>query len=235
MTLASKFQDSDATGVVAHARRKDHGAKAAVDGLTVARSRQIVEAAYDLLEEEGLEGLTIRAVLKRTSLARRAFYERFAGKDDLVLAVFEQAILLAAHYYGEQVSTVSDPMERLRLIVTSISLGTSSPDATDSEQGSRRAAAMSREHLRLAESRPNDLQAALSPLIGLIARILSEGMAAGLVRKCAPQRLATLVYNLVATTSHAELLAEENAQPDRERRITLANDVWEFCRRAIAA
>ena len=29
------------------------------------RSRKIVEAAYDLLEEEGLEGLTVRAVLNR--------------------------------------------------------------------------------------------------------------------------------------------------------------------------
>lgn len=235
MTLASKFPPSAATDVAAHDDRNDHAAKLVADGPILARSRQIVEAAYDLLEEEGLEGLTIRAVLKRTGLARRAFYERFAGKDDLVLAVFEQAILLAAHYYGEQVSAVSDPMERLRLIVTSISLGTSSPDAIGSEQGSRRAAAMSREHLRLAESRPNDLQAALSPLIGLIARILAEGMAAGLVRDCAPQRLATLVYNLVSTTVHAELLAEENAQPDRERRIALASDVWEFCRRAIAA
>ena len=56
------------------------------------RSRRIVEAAYELLEEDGLEGLTIRAVLNKTGLSRRAFYERFEGKDDLVLAVFEQTI-----------------------------------------------------------------------------------------------------------------------------------------------
>ncbi|MFD2429696.1 hypothetical protein ACFSUK_19240 [Sphingobium scionense] len=37
------------------------------------RNQQIVAAAYDLLDEEGLEGLTIRAVLQRTGLARRAF------------------------------------------------------------------------------------------------------------------------------------------------------------------
>src|SRR3974390_2827646 len=46
------------------------------------RSRRIVEAAYDLLNEAGLDGLTIRAVLEKTGLSRRAFYERFAGKDD---------------------------------------------------------------------------------------------------------------------------------------------------------
>ena len=199
------------------------------------RSRQIVEAAYDLLDEAGLEGLTIRAVLKKTGLSRRAFYERFADKDDLVLAVFEQTIRLATTLYSEQVSVLSDPMERLKLIVTWIVLGKSTMEDADSEQSNRLGAAMSREHLRLAESRPDDLQAALSPLLTLIAKQLSDGMEAGLVRNCPPQRLATLVYNLVATTVHTELLAHETAQPDRVRRVQLATDIWEFCRRAITA
>ncbi|MGB8364958.1 MAG: TetR/AcrR family transcriptional regulator [Rhizomicrobium sp.] len=199
------------------------------------RSRRIVGAAYELLEEEGLEGLTIRGVLKRTGLSRRAFYERFEGKDDLVLAVFEQTIRFAASHFSEQVRVLSDPMERLKLIVTCIVLGKSTLEEADSEQSNRRGAALSREHLRLAESRPDDLQAALRPLITLIAQQLSDGMDLGLVRDYAPQRLAALVYNLVSTTVHTELLAQETAQPDRVRRVQLATDIWEFCRRAIAA
>ena len=35
--------------------------------------------------------------------------------------------------------------------------------------------------------------------------------------------------------THAELLAQETAELDRERREQLADDIWEFCRRAIAA
>lgn len=198
------------------------------------RSRQIVDAAYDLLEDEGLEGLTIRAVLKKTGLSRRAFYERFTGKDDLVLAVFEQTIRRAAIHYGEQVRSAPDPMERLRLIVTSIVLG-SALESMPAERTNRRGAALSREHLRLAESRPDDLQAALRPLVNLLAEQLSDGMKAGLVRDYAPQRLAALVYNLVSTTVHTELLAEETARPDRARRAELAQDIWEFCRRAIAS
>src|SRR5579871_4278648 len=121
---------------------------------TGARSRQIVDAAYELLGEEGLEGLTIRAVLNRTGLARRAFYERFAGKDDLVLAVFEQTIRFAATHFAAQIKTLADPMERLRLILTCVALGKSSLDDDDRELPNRFGAAMSREHLRLAESRP---------------------------------------------------------------------------------
>lgn len=199
------------------------------------RSRQIVEAAYDLLKDEGLEGLTIRAVLRKTGLSRRAFYERFAGKDDLMLAVFEQIIRLAASYYGEQLEKLADPMERLQLIVVSIVLGASGAGEEEEEAGARRGAAMSREHMRLAESHPEELQAALQPLIMLIARQLSDGMVAGKVRQGDPLRLATLVYNLVSTTVHTELLAQERLEPDRSRRTALAGDIWEFCRRAVAA
>ena len=198
------------------------------------RSRQIVEAAYELLEEKGLEGLTIRAVLKRTGLSRRAFYERFADKDELVLAVFEHTIRMAAGRYSEQVAALEDPVERVKLIIMCLVLGKSSPDAMDRAESGRRGAAMSREHLRLAESRPDDLQAALSPLLTLIAQQLSDGMDSRSVRRCDPHRLAALVYNLVSTTAHTELLTQKTARPDWSRRVQLAADVWEFCRRALA-
>ncbi len=199
------------------------------------RSRRIVEAAYDLLDEEGLDGLTIRAVLKKTGLSRRAFYERFEGKDDLLLAVFEQTIRMAVSRYAEEFRTLPDPMERLKLIATSIVLGESA-----FKEGNvhirRVGAALSREHLRLAESRPDDLQAALSPLIEFIAQRISDGMEVGLVRSdLPPQRLAVFVYNLVSTTAHTEFLSHETAPPDRIRRVQLSADIWEFCRRAIAA
>jgi AcrR family transcriptional regulator len=199
------------------------------------RSRRIVEAAYELLKDEGLDGLTIRAVLTRTGLSRRAFYERFEGKDDLVLAVFEHTIRMAADHYSEQVETLDDPMERLRLIVTLVVLGSESLEDAGSGENDRRGAAMSREHLRLAESRPRDLQLALRPLIALIARQLSDGMEQGRVREGDPNRLASLVYNLVSTTVQTELLVGEGAGVDIEGREQLAGDLWEFCWRAIAA
>jgi len=87
----------------------------------------------------------------------------------------------------------------------------------------------------LAESRPADLQAALRPLLAVITRQLSEGMEAGCVRSDDARRMGALIYNLVSTTVHTELLAEETARPDREQRARLAADIWEFCRRAITA
>jgi len=213
--------------------RSTHRVLAARREQILERSRQLVEAAYRLLEEKGLEGLTIRAVLERTALSRRAFYERFADKDELVLAVFEQAILMATRRFREQIGSIGDPVARLELIVTNLVLAGGSPHGP--ADAGRRSAAMSREHLRLAESRPDDLQAALSPLLNLIAEQLSSGMKAGAVRREDPARLAALLYNLVSTTVHTELLTRSKARADWAKRVQLAAETWEFCRRAIAA
>jgi AcrR family transcriptional regulator len=206
-----------------------------MDGDMSDRTRLIVAAAYDLLDEAGLEGLTIRAVLTRTGLARRAFYDRFAGKDDLVLAVFAHTLHTAAALFAEQVRSLPDPIARLRYIITSIVLGRGTIDPRLANGGQRRGAAFSREHLRLAEARPAELHRAVSPLIDLIATQLGEGMAVGQVRPAPVPRLAALVYNLVSATVHTELLAEEGTRPDIDRRTALAEEIWEFCRRAIMA
>lgn len=198
------------------------------------RGDLIVAAAYHLLDEHGLEGLTVRAVLNRTGLNRRAFYERFSGKDDLVLAVFEQTLELLATQCRDHVSTIHDPLERLRFIVTFVVFGSPLAGA-EPVRNIRRNAALCREHMRLAESRPDDLRVALRPLIALMCEQLAAGIESGQVRDRPPERLATLVYNLVSTTVHAETLAQEAGDPERADRTQLADDIWEFCRRGIAA
>lgn len=201
------------------------------------RGRMIVTAAYDLLHEEGLEGLTIRAVLKRTGLARRAFYESFAGKDDLVLAVFRQSLHSAADYFRAQHPEGNDPLTGIKLVIDSLVLGSIGTNANTpaSAPSDKRGAALSREHLRLSEARPAELQAALAPLLDLIAELLNAAMACGQVRPCDAELQARLIYNLVATTVHTELLTKEGEQPDPARRLRLAGEIWEFCRRAIQA
>lgn len=208
------------------------------DGLATgddARTNALINAAYGLLDDAGLDGVTIRAVLARTGLARRAFYDRFAGKDELMLAVFRASLRAAAAQFSERIGVDGDAMAALKLIVTGIALGRAGVAADGEWERSRRSAALSREHLRLAEAHPAALHDAVRPLVDLIAAQLAAGMATGSVRQGDPLRLANLVYNLVSTTVHAELLAEDAGPPDRARRAQLADDIWQFCQRAIAA
>lgn len=200
------------------------------------RKQALIDAAYELLDQAGLEGLTIRAVLSRAGLARRAFYECFQGKDDLVLAVFDSSLRAAAVQFRDITATVHTPEAALRAIVTGIVVGQLGYDNLGSN---RRGAALSREHLRLAQSRPGELQSALQPLLNLIAGHVRTGIDAGCFRDADPQLQARLVYNLVSTTVHTVLLAEEEgpsaAVADRREREGLAEAIWDFCRRGIIA
>jgi len=195
----------------------------------VARGDKFIAAAYELLNECGLDGLTVRAVLKQAGLNRRSFYERFSTKDDLVLAVFEQSIRSVADECRREMTTLRDPMEVLRFMVRYLVLA----DTADPTR--RVGAAMCREHMRLAEARPDELRAALQPLIAVFAEQLAAGAASNQVRDCDPGLLANFVYNLVSTTVHAEVLAAEAGQPGRRSRGELADNLWEFCSRAIRA
>lgn len=202
------------------------------DGTECLRKKSIIEAAYALLDEEGLEGLTIRAMLKRTGLARRAFYERFSGKDDLVLAVFETTLREAAEFFGREVAQHPDPISQIRAIVYGLVLG-SQPDVGGI--GIRRVSAIIREHMRLAQTRPAELESALAPLLGVIADRIGAGIRAGQLRDTDPALQATLIYNLIASTVHIDLLMQESGEQVNYRRQRLADEIWEFCRRAIVA
>jgi AcrR family transcriptional regulator len=50
--------------------------------------RKILIAAAKTLREQGIQALSIAAVLERTALGTRAFYRHFGSKDELVAALF---------------------------------------------------------------------------------------------------------------------------------------------------
>jgi len=208
-------------------------AERVVDGARdrlLARSRQFVETATEVVARDGVDGLTLRAILQETGLSRRAFYDRFASKDDLLVAVFEETMRSAAERFRREfeMRSIEDPLDRLHFIVTRMIAGAAS-EATES--GGGLSPAMSREHLRLAESRPDELREAVAPTTELMAEQIAAAMKAGQVREADAQELAVLVHNLVSSTIHSALLGSVR-EYDVDR---TTEAVWEFCRRALAA
>jgi AcrR family transcriptional regulator len=186
-----------------------------------------VQAAGELIAAGAFEGLTLRAVLDRTRLSRRAFYERFDGMDDLILAVFEQNMREGAATFRAELAEIDDPLERLRFLIETMVL------RARSDSSVRLMVAMSREHLRLAEARPDDLERALEPLTAVIAEQLALGMERGVVRRADAIGLARLVRSLVAATIHASLLSRAPGPETRPEASAAA--LWEFCLRAVRA
>jgi hypothetical protein len=62
------------------------------------KSNGFVRAAMALLAETGTLTFTVQDVVDRSQLSLRGFYQTFASKDDLLLALFEEYIAGAAAF-----------------------------------------------------------------------------------------------------------------------------------------
>jgi len=180
------------------------------------RGHRIVRAAREIVAEGGLESVTLRALLDKTGLARRAFYRHFRSMDDVLLALFEDTMASGAARLRQQIASIDDPMVALEHVVRTIaSTALSTPERIYT-------LAMTREHIRLAEHRPDELNAALAPMSELIADLLHAGMKTGAVRETDPTPLSQTVHGLIATDVHRNLY---HGADDTD----WIYDRWEFC------
>ena len=87
--------------------------------LNAARSRaeqrvqRFLDAAFELIDEKGTTEFTIQEVIDRSKQSLRGFYQYFDGKDELLLALFEETVREATDDLARVVDAETDPLERL--------------------------------------------------------------------------------------------------------------------------
>jgi AcrR family transcriptional regulator len=175
------------------------------------------------VEEGGLEAVTLRPILERSGLSRRAFYERFDGMDDVLLALFEDTMARGAEGLARRIAKVEGAPAKIETLVRGMA-----SSAQSSSRSRRYVLAMSSEHARLAEQRPAELHEATRPLNRLMARLLEQGMDEGTIRRADPEGLAEMLHALVASEVRRNL---HLARPDKR----WLDDLCEFCLYGIGA
>ena len=80
--------------------------------------QRFLDAGFELLAraESGKE-FTVQEVVDRSGQSLRSFYQYFAGKHELLLALFDEAILSTADRLEEQLARQDTPLERLHTFV----------------------------------------------------------------------------------------------------------------------
>ncbi|MCY4200552.1 MAG: TetR/AcrR family transcriptional regulator [Gammaproteobacteria bacterium] len=193
-----------------------------------ARTLKIVDAAIEQITESGLSGFTVQAVLGRCGLALSTFYSRFSGKDDLMLAVYEETI----HRSSKDLSNMLDgvdgsPVDRLRVLVRF------QMEGSLRSKSDNLITALKHEYNRLADERPEQLEFVMRPLHELIASQIQLGQQAGLIRDADPLNCAVMIRSLITTSTlyiPAALTRESEIAEFIEK---AAEEVWDFCWHAI--
>ncbi len=185
------------------------------------RRTRFVGAARELATETGSSAFTVHQVVSRSGMSLKSFYGLFDGKDDLLVGLLEEDIGLGALALSELIAAEESPRERARAWV----LGLFSLMAAGRHG---HVVVLVREHRRLAEARPEAMEAALCPLVDLLATELAAASHTGIVRPGNPQRDARLVLDLVLVTIH-DLVLAPGGPPSAERITEVAEYVWEFC------
>jgi AcrR family transcriptional regulator len=154
----------------------------------------IVNAAWELVQEDEILEFTVRQVTDRAQVALKTFYRYFGNKDELLLAMLEQSMRVAADLFIEFPS--QDPVERLRYLVTT-------PIVMDFDDRSQRVTRWrGRERQRLLASFPDAVEAVYEPYRAAIARAIIDVCDAGLGSCDAPDVDATLLLHLVREMAH---------------------------------
>ena len=186
----------------------------------IEQAEAVVKAARRLTAERG-ERFTTQELVKEAGVALQTFYRLFAGKDQLLLAVFEDMIAEYCVLVEEAARELPDPVARLRFYVTQ----TVQPLGTDDSIGPRFVTA---EHWRLHQLFPEEMSHATQAFTDLVARELEAAAAEGTLAPADPQRDAWFVTKLVMAVFHHYAFADP--PPDTR---AIGDELWAFCRGAL--
>jgi AcrR family transcriptional regulator len=191
------------------------------------RVQRFLDAAFELIDEKGTTDFTIQEVIDRSKQSLRGFYQYFDGKDELILALFEDAVLESAGDLREVAAAESDPLERLRAFTVRLHEWCEPADRPR-KRGSHNRRPISEFSVQLAMAHPERVRAALEPVSRLMLELVEAAATAGALHVRDPRRAAALVQQTVMYSWFGNRLIE-----DPRMRIS-GDEAWEFCLHGLA-
>lgn len=186
------------------------------------RVQRFLDAAFDLIDEKGSTDFTIQEVVERSKQSLRGFYEYFDGKEELVLALFEETVREALTDIRAAVDAETDPLARLRAFAVTLH-DWCDPSESPRKRGSHSRRAISEFSMHLAASRADRVRAALRPQTRLLHDLVAAAADAQAIRATDLRRATALIQQTVMYSWFGNRLVE---RPERKLD---AQTTWEFC------
>ena len=170
------------------------------------RVQRFLDAALEVMDDTPLGAdFTVQEVVERSGQSLRSFYQYFGGKQELLLALFEESVRSTAELLREQVEEESEPVERLRrFVVEYYRLCQPGWKGKGEKRMTSRALAEFAQHL--LTSQPAEAARGFVPIVALFEEILGEATEAGAVRSDVDRRrlagvmLEAIMFNTFSRT-----------------------------------
>jgi len=196
--------------------------------LNAARSRaeqrvqRFLDAAFELIDEKGTTEFTIQEVIDRSKQSLRGFYQYFDGKDELLLALFEETIHEATDDLRSVVESETEPIDCLRAFTIRLH------EWCDPSEKPRRRTAHNRRPImdfavHLTVDHTARVKAALAPISRMMIDLVAAANSAGAIDVPDVRRAAALMQQTIMYSWFGNRLVE-NA-----RMRLSAEATWEFC------
>jgi AcrR family transcriptional regulator len=186
------------------------------------RVQRFLEAGFALVDEKGTTDFTIQEVVERSKQSLRSFYEYFEGKDELVLAMFEESVHEATEDLRATVDAQTDPLERLRAFAIRLHEWCD-PEETPRKRGAHHRRAISEFSMVLASKYPDRIRAAVAPHTHMLHDLVDAAADAGAIRAGDTRRATALIQQTVMYSWFGNRLVE-----NPNKRLS-AEETWEFC------
>jgi AcrR family transcriptional regulator len=178
------------------------------------RVQRFLDAALELMADSSNKEFTVQQVVERSGQSLRSFYQYFAGKYELLLALFEESVRSTAVHLEDAVEGEPDALERLHVFaIEYYRICQPVPKGKVSKSGPT--PAMAEFAQQLLTEHPKEAAHAFVPLVSLLERLLEDATAAGALRPGLDhQRVAGMVLQAIMFHSFAATISGATTRTD---------------------
>lgn len=190
------------------------------------RVQRFLDAAVELMLESPDKEFTVQEVVERSGQSLRSFYQYFAGKYELLLALFEEAVRTTAADLEIAIATENDPVEKLHRFATEYYKICHPGAKSFKARQAAPAPVLAEFGQELLTAHPKEASHAFVPLVELFTAALDQAAKAGALRKDLDHRhVAGIVLQAIMFHTFAATISGTSMRTDVD---SAAAELWDL-------
>jgi AcrR family transcriptional regulator len=177
----------------------------------------IAQAAKEVFAESGYQGATLEEIAQRAGMSKATIYIYYKNKDDLFLQVVEELVNTAMAIAAQEATTAQPPVEKLSAMVRR------KMEFYERERDFFRIYLNEKHGLEVAPKDPHKRALREMYLQGIqtLAKVIQEGIDAGVLRAIDSRRLAFFLQEMMNTVHVHRIQGKAKTSVDEDVELLL--------------